>query len=102
MSFVEALWDSVFQPGVPPVLVAATHVSFTLLLALLLALLWTTRNLHFMALSVIAAFLWATVSWFVRELARAEAEGAPAPAVDGAAATGAWVAPRTSARLRKT
>ncbi|AAS53587.1 AFR216Wp [Eremothecium gossypii ATCC 10895] len=100
MSFFEALWDSVFQPGVPPVLVGATHVSFTLLLALLLALLWTTRNLHFMALSVIAAFLWATVSWFVRELARAEAKAAPTAAADEAVATGSWAAPRTAARLR--
>ncbi|AET40478.1 Pkr1p Ecym_6082 [Eremothecium cymbalariae DBVPG len=68
--FVE-LWEGIFQPGPTPQLVIATHVSFTSLLSLLASLLYVTRNIHVAALSLIALFLWITVTWFINEFQHA-------------------------------
>ncbi|CDO96178.1 unnamed protein product [Kluyveromyces dobzhanskii CBS 2104] len=67
-NFVVALWESVFQPGTSPQLVVATHISFFLLLCVLGSQIYLTKNIHFIALTVIATLLWITVTWFIFEL----------------------------------
>lgn len=69
-SFFVALWESIFQPGTSPQLIVATHVSFALLLCVLGSQIYLTKNIHFIALAVIAALLWVTVTWFIYELNR--------------------------------
>ena len=68
-NFFVRLWESVFEPGTPPPLIIATHVSFV---ALLLTLIWliyaTNGNIHFYALFCISLLLWITVIWFINEL----------------------------------
>ena len=72
-SFVTGLWESVFQPGVSPQLILATHISFTALLATLGWLIFVTHgNIHFIALFIIASLLWITVIWFIAELKSAK------------------------------
>lgn len=70
--FIQDLWDSVFQPGTPPALVQATHASFALLLATLAWMVYHTGSIHFINLFVISAALWAAVTWFLSELAKAK------------------------------
>ncbi|SCU92593.1 LAFA_0F11606g1_1 [Lachancea sp. 'fantastica'] len=67
-NFAEELWHSIFTPGTSPQLVFATHVSFLLLACCLGWLIYCTKNVHFVALLVIAVLLWATVTWFIAEL----------------------------------
>ncbi|ODV89964.1 hypothetical protein CANCADRAFT_24012 [Tortispora caseinolytica NRRL Y-17796] len=62
------LWDSIFTPGVTPALIAATHVTCALLLLTLSSLFLYTWNYHFLALFLIASALWASVTWFIKEL----------------------------------
>ncbi|GMG20978.1 unnamed protein product [Ambrosiozyma monospora] len=67
-SFFVELWESVFQPGTTPALIIATHASFAALLISLLALIFLSGSIHFINLFVIAALLWASVTWFICEL----------------------------------
>ncbi|CEP61026.1 Pkr1p LALA0_S02e05072g [Lachancea lanzarotensis] len=67
-NFAEELWRSIFTPGTSPQLVIATHISFSLLACCLGWLIYCTKNVHFVALLVIAVLLWATVTWFIAEL----------------------------------
>lgn len=71
--FVE-LWDSVFTPGTSPALIRATHGSFVLLVVSLVWMVFTSRSIHFFNLLIIALCLWASVTWFVAELAKAKAD----------------------------
>lgn len=66
--FITDLWDSVFQPGTSPALIQATHGSFGLLLLVLAWMVYHTGSIHFINLFVIAACLWAAVTWFLAEL----------------------------------
>lgn len=70
MAFVTELWNSIFTPGVPPVLLAATHVSFIVLISSLILLVYVSRSVHFVNLLVIALVLYGLVMWFVGELER--------------------------------
>lgn len=67
--FVE-LWESVFTPGTSPALVQATHGSFVLLTMSLIWMVYTSRSIHFFNLLIIALCLWASVTWFLSELAK--------------------------------
>jgi hypothetical protein len=64
-SIAVSLWDSIFTPGPTPVLVRAMNISFAALLALLVPLIFFTKNIHVFFLSVIAAGLWIAMQWFV-------------------------------------
>lgn len=68
-NFFEDIWLSVFEPGTNKSLVLATHASFALLQATFLALFIGTRSVHFVFLSLICGGLWATITWFIGEVA---------------------------------
>ena len=74
--FFTQLFNSIFTPGPTPTLVVATNASFAALQVLLLTLVLTTWNIHFMILSVLTAGLWSAINWFVRELEIAKAQQA--------------------------
>lgn len=111
MSFFVELWNSVFQPGVTPQLIVATHVSFTALLLTLSWLIYATKgNIHFIALTTIALLLWITVIWFIQELKNVKLmsndeltkEGkAAADAAASSSATSTSVKTETSVKSRK-
>ncbi|KAL1953697.1 hypothetical protein VTO42DRAFT_2370 [Malbranchea cinnamomea] len=67
-SFIEDLWNSIFTPGTPPTLLAATNASFAALQFLLFILLITTYSVHFLVLSLLSGALWYSINWFVREV----------------------------------
>lgn len=87
-SFLKRLWQSIFEPGAPPVLVTATHISFAALTAVLLFLLVATRSLHFLALLVLAVGLWIAITWFVKEIAKIQLEMSKNANADQAATSG--------------
>lgn len=68
MAFIVDLWQSILTPGPTPALVKAANFSFAALLAVLIFLLISTHNLHFVALSVLTIGLWVAINWFVKEL----------------------------------
>ncbi|CAN6674383.1 V-type ATPase assembly factor Pkr1p [Trichomonascus vanleenenianus] len=68
MEFVTDLWKSILEPGANPALIKATHFSFGALLLTLVSLLVATWNYHFAMLSLIAAGLWAAITWFITEI----------------------------------
>jgi hypothetical protein len=70
MDFVKDLWSSILTPGTNEALLKATHGSFAALLITLVALLVATRNIHYVFLTLIAAGLWASITWFVAEVER--------------------------------
>ncbi|KAH3665923.1 hypothetical protein OGAPHI_004112 [Ogataea philodendri] len=74
MSFIADLWDSVFQPGTTPTLVAATHISFACLIISLVVMIFLSRSIHFVNLLVISLLLWGSVTWFIGEIAREKAK----------------------------
>ncbi len=71
-SFVGKLWDSVFTPGPTPTLMVATNAAFAALQLILIALLLSTRSIHFVILSFLTAGLWWAINWFVGELREAQ------------------------------
>ncbi|RKP25966.1 ER protein Pkr1-domain-containing protein, partial [Syncephalis pseudoplumigaleata] len=72
--FMHGLWTSIFTPGANSQLLLAMNVSFVaLFLSLLFLLLATGGNGHVFALLFIAMGLFASVQWFVRELAAVRA-----------------------------
>jgi hypothetical protein len=68
MAFITDLWESIFTPGTTPSLILATHLSFGALLVTLIGLLFATRNIHFVILTVLASSLWAAITWFIKEV----------------------------------
>lgn len=72
IKFFSDLWESVFTPGVTPVLIQATHLSFGSLLAVLIFLLVSTGSFHFIILIALATGLWAAITWFVDEINKME------------------------------
>lgn len=68
IDFAQDLWMSVLTPGTTPALITATHASFASLLVILLFLLYATRNIHFVFLTIIASGLWAAITWFIYEI----------------------------------
>ena len=78
-SFAEQLWDSIFTPGASPALLLATNISFLLLQLVLITFLIVTRSIHFVVLNAIAAALWCSINWFVREVEAERAKIAATP-----------------------
>jgi len=72
-SFFTELWESIYTPGPTPTLVAATNAAFAALQLVLLLLLVATWSIHFLILSFLSAGLWWGITWFVTELAAAQA-----------------------------
>ncbi|KAI9597366.1 ER protein Pkr1-domain-containing protein [Syncephalis fuscata] len=72
--FAEGLWTSIFTPGANSQLLLAMNVSFVALFLSLLFLLFASGfNGHVFALLAIAVCLFASVQWFVNELAAVRA-----------------------------
>jgi hypothetical protein len=71
--FFTDLFTSIFTPGPTPSLIVATNASFACLQVVLLILLITTYNIHFLVLSFLSAGLWWAINWFVAELTAAQA-----------------------------
>ena len=74
--FFVDLFNSIFIPGPTSTLVAATNATFAALQVVLLTLLVATYSIHFLILSFLCAGLWASINWFVRELAEVKAKQA--------------------------
>ncbi|KAI8053470.1 ER protein Pkr1-domain-containing protein [Syncephalis plumigaleata] len=75
--FVHGLWSSIFTPGANSQLLLAMNVSFiALFLSLLFLLFATGGNGHVLALLLIAGGLFASIQWFVHELAVVRAANA--------------------------
>lgn len=62
-AFISELWESVFTPGVNPALLKATYGAFIMLIVTLGTLLVFTRNMHVLALLIIAICLIGSLVW---------------------------------------
>jgi hypothetical protein len=67
-SIAASLWDSIITPGPTPILVRAMNISFAALLALLIPLIFFTKNIHVFFLTILAAGLWIAMQWYVLAL----------------------------------
>ncbi|KAI9810414.1 MAG: SMK killer toxin resistance protein [Phylliscum demangeonii] len=67
-TFLQDLMASIFTPGPTSSLVMATNAAFAFLQLLLGVLLYATRSVHFVVLSILCAGLWSAINWFVREM----------------------------------
>ncbi|KAI1397405.1 Pkr1-domain-containing protein [Hypoxylon fuscum] len=74
--FAQELWESIFTPGTTPTLLVATNATFASLQLVLLLLLFATRSVHFIILSVLCGGLWWSINWFAAELKIAQAKEA--------------------------
>ncbi len=62
----EAIWESVFTPGMSPQVVLFMNMSFIALFVTLFVLaILTEGNLHVLLLLILSVTLFATVQWFV-------------------------------------
>src|SRR5271168_5149292 len=59
-----SLWDSIFTPGPTPILVRAMNLAFLALIALLVPLIYATRNIHVFLLTLLAIGLWIAMQWY--------------------------------------
>jgi hypothetical protein len=65
--------DSIFTPSVNNRVLLVIHVIFAMLqLTLLVLLTLSNFNFHVVLLNLIAAALWATLSWFIGQLEQVE------------------------------
>ncbi|KAF2011655.1 Pkr1-domain-containing protein [Aaosphaeria arxii CBS 175.79] len=71
-SFMERLWESIFEPGPTPTLLVATNATFAALQLLLFTLLIATYSVHFVILSILCGGLWWAINWFAREIRAAQ------------------------------
>jgi hypothetical protein len=62
-SVATSLWDSIFTPGPTPILVRAMNISFFALFALLAPLIYVTKNIHVVFLTILAVGLWIAMQW---------------------------------------
>jgi hypothetical protein len=72
LSFFEDLFQSIFTPGPTTSLIKATNISFLALQLLLTLLLYATKSIHFVVLSLLCGGLWWSINWFVTELESAK------------------------------
>ncbi|GAA5915746.1 hypothetical protein JCM8208_005658 [Rhodotorula glutinis] len=73
-STLKDIVDSIFTPGTNQGLLRAMNASFYALFATLAALLVATRgNVHVVALLTLSVALWASIKWFLAQIADAEA-----------------------------
>ena len=63
-SLTVSLWDSIFTPGPTPILVRAMNLAFLALIALLIPLIYATRNIHVFLLTLLAIGLWIAMQWY--------------------------------------
>lgn len=75
-NFLPNLWQSIFTPGTTPTLILATNATFAMLQITLAGLLFATRSIHFVILSILCGGLWAAINWFAQELRQAQEEEA--------------------------
>ncbi|GMM30714.1 Pkr1 protein [Martiniozyma asiatica (nom. inval.)] len=75
MSFVQEIWQSVFEPGTNASVIKATHGSFVLLVLSLSWMIYHSGSIHFVNLLVISLALWGTVTWFLAELEKEKQKG---------------------------
>jgi hypothetical protein len=73
-AFFEQLWESIFTPGPTPTLLIATNASFAALQVLFFVMLFATRSIHFIILSVLCGGLWWSINWFATEIQAAQAK----------------------------
>ena len=60
-----SLWDSIFTPGPTPILVRAMNLSFVALFTLLIPLIYITKNIHVLFLTILALGLWIAMRWYL-------------------------------------
>jgi hypothetical protein len=64
-SVATSLWDSIFTPGPTPILIRAMNISFFALFALLVPLIYVTKNIHVVFLTILAVGLWIAMQWYL-------------------------------------
>jgi len=70
-SFVDNVFDSIMQPGATTPTVNMMNYSFyALFLSLFGLAILTSGNIHVVFLLMISVGLWASINWFVSELAK--------------------------------
>ncbi|WBW71979.1 ER membrane V-ATPase assembly factor Pkr1 [Schizosaccharomyces osmophilus] len=74
-SYFQELWQSVFTPGVTPVLAKSAHAACAVLAALFLALYISTKSIHCIILLLLTLCLWLSLTWFLVELAHSRVQG---------------------------
>jgi hypothetical protein len=62
-SIATSLWDSIFTPGPTPILIKAMNLSFIALFALLVPLIFVTKNIHVFFLTILGVGLWIGMQW---------------------------------------
>ncbi|KAJ2795313.1 hypothetical protein H4R20_005925, partial [Coemansia guatemalensis] len=73
--------NSIFQPGVNHGVMVVMNCAFLCLFIILGYLLFATRlNIHVCALTVIAGLLFASIQWFVKEMAASQRNNPSSPA----------------------
>jgi len=70
--FMENLWNSIFTPGPTPTLIVATNATFLSLQVVLAILLFATRSIHVLVLSILSGALWWAINWFAIEINKAK------------------------------
>ncbi|KAE8213964.1 hypothetical protein CF327_g2590 [Tilletia walkeri] len=74
-SFVDNVLEGIMQPGATPSTVHMMNYSFfALILTLSGMAVLTSGNLHVLFLLFVSVGLWASINWFVSELAKIPAE----------------------------
>ncbi|EPY54126.1 V-ATPase assembly factor Pkr1 [Schizosaccharomyces cryophilus OY26] len=74
-SYFQELWQSIFTPGVTPVLAKSAHIACAALAVLFLALYISTKSIHCIILLVLTLCLWLSLIWFLVELAHSRMQG---------------------------
>jgi hypothetical protein len=69
-SIATSLWDSIFTPGPTPILIKAMNLSFFALFALLIPLIFVTKNIHVFFLTILAIGLWIGMQWCSRKISQ--------------------------------
>ncbi|KAK0554798.1 hypothetical protein OC845_000620 [Tilletia horrida] len=70
-SFIDSVFESILQPGANAPTVHLMNISFYALFLCLAGLAFmTSGNIHVVFLLVISVGLWASINWFVSELAK--------------------------------
>ena len=69
-SIATSLWDSIFTPGPTPILIKAMNLSFFALFALLIPLIFVTKNIHVFFLTILAIGLWIGMQWCSQKISQ--------------------------------
>ncbi|EPX74510.1 V-ATPase assembly factor Pkr1 [Schizosaccharomyces octosporus yFS286] len=74
-SYFQELWQSIFVPGVTPVLAKSAHAACAVLAVLFIALYISTKSVHCIILLLLTLCLWLSLTWFLVELAHSRVQG---------------------------